>query len=256
MKPSDLPPETQSHPAEPASEALKRGTLYVVGTPIGNLSDLTFRALEVLKHADLIACEDTRQTLKLLNRFGISKPLHSLFGPKEKRDASRIAEQISNGKIVALVTDAGTPGVSDPGHFLVRHVREKGLRVEAVPGVSAVTYAVSVSGLCEDGFIFLGFLHRRTGRMRKELQRASELGLPLVFFESPYRIVETLKTAVEALGGDRTCWVGRELTKKFEEHFSGPLLEVAATLAERKVLGEVTAVISGEAGRAPDEELD
>lgn len=221
----------------------KRGVLYIVATPIGNLSDLTLRALDVLKQSDVIACEDTRQTLKLLNRFQIQKPLIAVFGPKEERQAPKIVDLLSQSKSVAFLTDAGTPGISDPGHVLVRAARDAGFAVEAVPGVSAVSCALSISGMGENGFIFLGFLHRRKSRIRKELSAAAALGLPVAFFESPFRLKRTLALAAEALGGDCGCWVGRELTKKFEEHFSGSLQDISGEIRDREILGEITVIV-------------
>ncbi len=215
-----------------------------MATPIGNLADFTYRAVEILKQVECVVCEDTRRTIKLLNHYGIRKPMRTLFGPKEKRETPHIIEILKQSKSVALVTDAGTPGISDPGNYLVRQARENGIRVEAAPGASAVGCAVSVSGLCEKGFTFIGFLHRRSSRLKAELSAVKSLGLPVVFFESPYRIARTLTLAADAMGPDCECWVGRELTKRFEEHYFGKLGELTAKLSSIKPLGEFTVVVA------------
>lgn len=214
-----------------------------MGTPIGNLSDLTLRALETLKQVDWIACEDTRQTLKLLNHYGIHKSLLSIFGPKEKREVPKILELLSASKSVALLTDAGTPGISDPGNLLVSEIRKCGFQVEPVPGVSAVSCAVSASGLCQEGFLFLGFLRRKKGKIKAELSKAGEQNLPIIFFESPFRIADTLDLALEVFGPKTFCWLGRELTKKFEEQISGRLPEVIGKIKDREILGEITVIL-------------
>jgi len=219
------------------------GTLYVVGTPIGNLGDITLRALETLKAVDGIACEDTRQTLKLLVRYGFHKPLYTIFGPKEKRETPRILRLLEGGKSVALVTDAGTPGISDPGNFLVSQARAQGVRIEPIPGASAAAALVSISGVSQDGFIFLGFLPRKLGKIKRELKSASQLERAVVFYESPYRTHATLAAAQEVFGADAFCLVGRELTKKFEETLAGPLSQVIRELEGREILGEVSILI-------------
>lgn len=238
-------PESNLNHYENGTDEPKNGNFYVVGTPIGNLSDLTLRGLETLKTVDCIVCEDTRHTLKLLNHYGIRKPLISIFGPKEKREVPRILEMLS-AHSVALVTDAGSPGISDPGSILIQAVRQQGYSVRLVPGVSAVSSAVSVSGLCSGGFVFLGFLHRRKGRLKAELRHAREQELPIVFFESPYRIVQTLGLALEALGENVVVWIGREMTKKFEEHLAGGIKEIIEKLKSREVLGEFTVILKTE----------
>ncbi|MBI2915389.1 MAG: 16S rRNA (cytidine(1402)-2'-O)-methyltransferase, partial [Elusimicrobia bacterium] len=191
-----------------------------MATPIGNLSDITVRALEVLKQVDLIACENTVHTLKLLNHYGLQKTLLTIFGPRETRGTERVLFSLSQRMSVALLSDAGTPAISDPGNELVRQVREEGYRIEPIPGPSAVACALSVSGCAEKGFIFLGFLHRSKGKMKKEILAYENQKLPIVFFESPFRIVRTLRILSEILGRETFCWVGREMTKKFEETLS------------------------------------
>ena len=223
--------------------APSQGVLYMVATPIGHLSDITLRALEILKACDYAACEDTRRTLKLFNHFGISKPLINLYGFKERAQSAKILRLLQDGKSVALVTDAGTPGLSDPGNLLAREARKAGIPVLPIPGVSAPAALASVSGLTSDGFIFLGFLHRKKSKIRKELESSARPGLPLIFFESPYRVVETLGIAQEVFGPDAECVAGREMTKKFEEYISGTVAEVLAKLSAREILGEFTILI-------------
>ena len=220
-----------------------RGTLYVVGTPIGNLSDITERALAALKRADRVVCEDTRRTLKLLNHYGIHKPLLAVFAAKEKSEVPKILNLLESGQSLALVTDAGTPGVSDPGSWIVSAARRNGFRVEPVPGVSAIACALSMCGFAQDGLVFLGFLPRSPNKIRRELARAAELGLALAFFESPFRVVKTLTLASEVLGPGASCLVAREMTKKFEEYLDGTLEEVLARLRGREFLGEATILL-------------
>lgn len=215
----------------------------MVGTPIGNLSDFTFRALEILKSVDWIFCEDARETAKLLHRYGIEKKLFSIPAPREKRETQKVLQLLSRSKSVALLSDAGTPAISDPGNFIVQSARKEGFGVESIPGCSAVTSAVSISGLCSNGFVFIGFPHRRKARMKNEFLQCKKIERPIVFFESPYRILQTLKVAQETLGKQALCWVGRELTKKFEEQFSGTLGEVIEKLEGRTILGEVTVIL-------------
>lgn len=221
-----------------------KGILYIVGVPIGNLQDITFRALEILKKTDWIACEDTRRTLKLLNHYGIQKSLLTIFGPKERNAASKILNLLSEGKSVALLTDSGTPGISDPGSFVVGSAREKGFSVQPVPGVSALTCALSVFGIPEDGFVFLGFLKRDKGKIKKELSEAAQLKRSVVFFESPYRIAKTLGIACELFGKETFCLVAREMTKKFEEYLSGRLGEIAEKIQNKENLGEFTVILN------------
>ncbi|OGR82386.1 MAG: 16S rRNA (cytidine(1402)-2'-O)-methyltransferase [Elusimicrobia bacterium RIFCSPLOWO2_01_FULL_54_10] len=220
------------------------GVLHVVATPIGNLSDISPRALEVIKASDWVACEDTRRTLKLFNHYGITRRLVTLIGPKERAQSAKILRLLEEGQSVALLTDAGTPALSDPGNLLVASAREAGISVLPVPGPSAPAALASVSGLCADGFIFLGFLPRKKSKIRKELESSSSLGIPVIFFESPYRVQETLGIALEVLGPDARCVVGREMTKKFEEYVSGTLAQVAEKLSAKEMLGEFTVLIA------------
>ena len=215
----------------------------MVATPIGNLGDLTFRALEVLKSSDRILCEDPRQTLKLLSHYGIQKPLFTVSGPRERRDSDKVLQYLAQGQNLALVTDAGTPGVSDPGAWLADAARRGGFDVVPIPGVSAVACAVSVAGYLENGFVYLGFLHRKKGKLKKELVGASSGSRAVLFFESPHRIIKTLEAAQEALGNAVVCWIGREMTKKFEEYYEGPLADVIEKLKRGKVMGEFTVIL-------------
>ena len=189
--------------------------LYVVATPIGNLGDITLRALEVLRAADVVAAEDTRVTRGLLTHFGISKRLVAVHAHNEARAAESIAGLVAAGKAVALVTDAGTPGVSDPGAAVVRRVRDMGHCVFPIPGASALTAALSASGLEFEGVVFAGFLPARGSERRERLARLAASPWALVLFESPHRVVKTLADLHEALG-DRTVVIAREITKRFE----------------------------------------
>ena len=218
--------------------------LYLVATPIGNLKDITLRALEILKSADLIACEDTRRTGRLLKHYEIEKRMvsfHEHSGPGRVRE---IVSLLKEGKTVALVSDGGTPLISDPGFPLVREaVREK-IPVEAAPGPSAVVAAVAVSGLPAEPFTFFGFLSAKSARRKKELQELAGLEHTLVFFESPYRLLAALGDLLEILG-DLEAAVCRELTKKFEETVRGRLTEIQKHFAKGKILGEIVIVAAG-----------
>lgn len=218
--------------------------LYLVATPIGNLKDITLRALEVLKSADVVISEDTRRTGQLLTHHGISKPLlsfHEHSGPGRVRE---ILSLLKEGKHAALVSDAGTPLISDPGFPLVREAIREGIRVESIPGPSAVVSALAVSGLPTERFSFLGFLPAKSSARKKELERAVPLEHTLVFFESPHRIGKTLQ-AMEEIFGDREAVVCRELTKKFEEVKRGTLSDLASHFNNGKVLGEIVLVVAG-----------
>ncbi len=226
------------------------GRLYVVATPLGNLEDVTLRALRVLRDASLIACEDTRRTAKLLRAHGISTRTTSYFEHNERWKGEQILTQLQQGRDVALVSDAGTPGISDPGFRLVREARAAGVPVLPVPGPSAVVAALSVSGLPTDRFLFLGFLPAKASARQKALAALVGARETLVFYESPVRILETLAD-LEATLGDREAFLGRELTKLHEEHLRGPLSSVRAGLSKREsVRGEVVLVLAG-AGEAP-----
>jgi 16S rRNA (cytidine1402-2'-O)-methyltransferase len=221
------------------------GTLYIVPTPIGNLEDITLRALRVLKECDLIACEDTRQSLKLLTHFEISKPLISFYSYNQQRRVPQLVDKLLNGKNIALVSDGGTPAVSDPGYALVKEALDKGVKIEALPGASAVITALVGSGLPTDGFIFCGFLKRKPGKMKKELAKCAELGKTIVFYESPHRILKTLEICAEIFGENARMCLARELTKKFEEFIRGNIKEASENMKARKeILGEFVVLVN------------
>jgi 16S rRNA (cytidine1402-2'-O)-methyltransferase len=222
---------------------LTPGTLYLVATPIGNLEDITLRALRVLRECDVVAAEDTRRTGQLLRHFEISKPLLSYFQFNEARRSEEIIERLGRGEKVALVTDAGSPGISDPGERVVRAAVTAGHRVEAVPGASALVAALTASGLPTDEFHFVGFLPHKSGQRRNELTRLSQITGTLVLYESPYRIDKLLGELHEVMP-DRTVVLARELTKKFEEYLRGTpgqLLEASKT---RTLKGEFVVMVA------------
>ncbi len=192
------------------------GTLYVVATPIGNLGDITLRALAVLKSVDAIAAEDTRHTSGLLSHFGISKKLIAVHEHNEQQSAEKLLLQLKNGENIALVTDAGTPGISDPGAVVVNVVRKAGVQVVPIPGVSAVIAALSASGITQNGFYFHGFLPASGAARRKVLDSLKSQTVTLVFYEAPHRIVESIEDIAKVLGEDRQITFARELTKTFE----------------------------------------
>jgi 16S rRNA (cytidine1402-2'-O)-methyltransferase len=221
------------------------GTLFVVATPLGNLEDLTLRALRVLREASLVACEDTRRTGGLLRAHGISTPTTSYFEHNERWKGGRILEALRSGRNVALVSDAGTPGVSDPGFRLVRDARAEGLPVVPVPGPSAVIAALSVAGLPTDRFLFIGFLPPRAGERRRALEELAVVRATLVFYESPLRVMSALVDMIDALG-DRDAFLCREATKVHEEYLRAPLSSLRASLATREsVRGEMVLVVAG-----------
>lgn len=215
--------------------------LFVVATPIGHLQDISQRALEVLAKADLIFCEDTRQTLKLLNHYGLKKSLVSAHSHNERSREPMLVEALRQGKSAALVSDAGTPGISDPGSRLVARAVQEGFRVVPVPGPSAVMAALAASGLSTDGFVFLGFPSRRLGRLCREVQKACGLGKTVIFLESPFRLKKTLQALQEFWKGPVV--IARELTKIHEEFIRGPLSEVVEQLQKREIKGEVVVLL-------------
>lgn len=220
------------------------GTLYVVATPIGNLGDLTFRAKEVLEGVDLIACEDTRHSLRLLEHYQIRKPLVSLHEHNEAMRSAQLVEELGQGKSAAYISDAGTPGVSDPGQRLVNACLRAGRRVEVLPGSCAPIMALIGSGFPADAFFFGGFLPVKSGQREKALQAALGRDETTVFFESPHRIDGTLDMLAR-LAPSRLVCAARELTKKFEEFRRGPAAEVAAHFRQHPPKGEFCLVISG-----------
>lgn len=227
----------------PSSNPTK-GTLYIVSTPIGNREDITLRALRILKEADLIAAEDTRHTGLLLRHFGIQTPLTSYFEGNESRKKEFILSKLRQGERVALVSDAGTPGISDPGFRLIQTAAENRIAVVPVPGPSAVIAALSVSGLPTDAFLFKGFLPHKSKKRKDWLKQLEGVRETLIFYESPHRLSETLNDIFEILG-DREMVLTRELTKIYEEVLRGRVSEIQTQIGERKLKGEITLVISG-----------
>jgi 16S rRNA (cytidine1402-2'-O)-methyltransferase len=229
------------------------GLLYLVATPIGNLEDITYRAVRVLGAADLIACEDTRQSRKLLDHYGIHKPTVSYHDHNEAERTAELLARLVAGAVVALVSDAGTPLVSDPGYRLVRAAIDAGIAVEAVPGPSAALTALAGSGLPTDAFYFGGFLPSKPGQRVHLLEALAEEHATLIFYEAPHRILESL-AAIEAVLGPRAVVVARELTKIHEEYLRGTAAEIGAQLASRDaVKGEITVLIGKATQPPPDD---
>ena len=223
---------------------MSAGCLYVVSTPIGNLEDVTSRALRILKEADLIAAEDTRHTRKLTAHYGIKTPLRSYYQYNRLRQADKLLRLLDEGRKIALVSNAGTPGISDPGSHLVRLALERGIRVEPIPGPTALIAALSVSGLAGTNFIFYGWLSPKGGRRKRELESLEGEHRTIIFYEAPHRLLRTIRDIHEVLG-DRDMVIGRELTKKFEEVLRGRVSELIAIFEERKPRGEFTLILSG-----------
>ena len=230
---------------------MSTGVLYVVATPIGNLEDLTLRALRVLKEVDLVACEDTRRTRGLLTHFGIRAPVTSYFVHNTLAKGEVLLRALAEGKSVALVTDAGTPGISDPGFLLVRAARDAGIPVVPVPGPSAVVAALSAAGVPADRFVFDGFLPVKPGRRLHRLEALRALELTIVCYESPHRVLATLD-AVAQVFGDAEIVVARELTKQFEEIVRGAPSHLREHFARHEVRGEFTLVIPRTKARPSD----
>ena len=227
-----------------------KGTLFVVATPIGNLEDITLRALRILKEVDLIAAEDTRHTKKLLTHFGITTPTLSYYKEKEQERTSVIIDKLRNGITVALVSDAGTPGISDPGSILVRRAQEENIKIETIPGPSSLTAAISIAGIPDNSFVFLGFAPSRKKQRQDLLHSLRDEKRHLIFFEAPHRLQAFLQDCLHILGDRLIIWC-RELTKLHEEmhrDFTGNLL---ARSEGRKVKGESVFIIAG-ANDAPE----
>lgn len=219
--------------------------LYIVPTPIGNLDDITLRAIRTLKEADYILAEDTRTTAFLLKHLGIEKKLYSHHKFNEHATAASVAEAIGEGRTVALVSDAGTPGISDPGFLLVRTCVEAGIEVETLPGATAFVPALVQSGFPCDRFCFEGFLPQKKGRT-KRLEELRDESRSIIFYESPFRVVKCLEQLAEVFGEDRKVSVSRELTKKFEQTVRGTLAEVAEYFREHEPKGEFVIVLAGQ----------
>jgi 16S rRNA (cytidine1402-2'-O)-methyltransferase len=234
------------------------GTLYLVATPIGNLADMSFRAVEVLKGVDLIACEDTRHSIKLLNHFGITKSLVSYHEHNERSRTAELLRELQNGSSVALISDAGTPGVSDPGEFLVREAIRAGIEVAAIPGAVAFVNAAIISGLPTDSVFFGGFLPSKKGERQRRLNEVKDVPATLVFYESPYRLNRSLADCVAVLG-DRRAAIARELSKMHEEVIRGKLSEIATHFSTASPRGEFVLVIDrvgDEEPKAASDDLD
>ncbi len=242
-------------PASDNAPPLDPGTLYVVATPIGNLEDLTFRALRILKQVDLIAAEDTRHSRKLCNFYAIKTPLTSYFAHNEASKGERIVEKLRQGSTVALITDAGTPAISDPGYLLVKRCRQEGIAVESVPGPSALVAALSISGFPSEQFLFTGFLPAKPALRRREIYSFLNEQQTVVCYESPRRLLKTLELIQAELGEDRRVAIVRELTKVHEEMVAGTVTEVHAKLSTQGVRGEIVLLVAPAAQKVQNESV-
>ena len=231
--------------AEKTLPPLTSGTLYLVATPIGNLEDITLRALRTLKECDVVAAEDTRRTGQLLKHFGLSRPMLSYFQFNEAKRSEEIIGRLERGEKIALVTDAGSPGISDPGERVVQAARTAGFRVESVPGPCALVAALTASGLPTDEFHFIGFLPHKSGQRRKQLEALKTFAGTLILYESPYRIGKLLGELNEVFP-DRQIVLARELTKKFEEFLRGTPAELIEVLNKRSLKGEFVVMVAGQ----------
>jgi 16S rRNA (cytidine1402-2'-O)-methyltransferase len=229
---------------------MSRGTLFVVATPIGNLEDVTLRAVRILGEVSAIACEDTRRTLKLLNRFNIKKPLISYFQPREGKKIPEIVSLLLEGRDVALVSDAGTPGISDPGYRLIAEAIRNGIRVAPVPGPNAAAAALSASGLSSHRFLFVGFPPPKTEAVRKLLLSLREEEGTVIIYLPARRLEVFLNLVTESLG-DRFVVVARELTKIYEEFLRGPASDILKTPNLQSLKGEVTLLVQGKSRKKP-----
>jgi 16S rRNA (cytidine1402-2'-O)-methyltransferase len=228
------------------------GILYVVATPIGNMDDITLRALKVLQAVDRIAAEDTRHSGRLLAHHGIQTPLVSYHEHNERQRTAELLANLMRGESIALVSDAGTPAISDPGYILVHEAVQKGITVSPIPGASALIAGLSAAGLPTEAFIFLGFPPRKSGPRQRELEALREERRTLVWYESPHRILRFLED-VRRVMGDRFAVIGREMTKHYEEFLRGPLAELIPLLAARgDIKGEITLLVAGCDGTRPE----
>jgi len=223
------------------------GTLYVVATPIGNLEDITYRAARVLSEVDLVAAEDTRKARILFSRYGISTPVTSFYSAAQSRKAPAIVGRLLEGEDVALISEAGTPGISDPGHYLVSMARAEGIGVVPVPGPSALAAAVSASGMNSYAFTFYGFLPPKGGKRKRAIESLAGLGHPFILYESPHRIARTLRDLAEKTG-NRKVTICREMTKLHEEFLVTTLAEAAENYGSEKPRGEITLIVDGKPG--------
>jgi 16S rRNA (cytidine1402-2'-O)-methyltransferase len=227
------------------------GTLYVVATPIGNLEDMTYRAVRILQEVNLIAAEDTRHSRKLLDHYAIKTQLISYHEHNEEQRSAQLLERLQAGESLALISDAGTPCIADPGYRLVSRCRRAGLSVAAVPGPSALIAALSISGLPTDAFRFVGFLPAKSHGRRQMLEQFNQEQQTVAFYEGPHRLLACLQDIVEVCGADRQLSVARELTKRHEELFSGTAAEAVAFYAEGKVRGELVLLLAPAPPRKP-----
>jgi len=232
------------------------GTLYIVATPIGNLEDMTHRAIRILTEADVIAAENTRHTKKLLTHFGISTPLISYYREKESQRSQELVERLSAGESIALVSDAGTPGISDPGSILVQTARRAAIPIVPIPGASALGAALSCAGLLSSCFLFIGFAPVKSAQRKKLLQSLAASTYPLVFYESPHRIGKFVEDSHEIFGNRTVLWA-REMTKKFEDIRETTLAQLAAAIGTEKIRGELVLIIHpGDDETPPHESLE
>jgi 16S rRNA (cytidine1402-2'-O)-methyltransferase len=234
----------------------KKGVLYVVATPIGNLEDITYRAVRILREAGLIACEDTRHTRKLLDHYGIEGKLVSYHEHNEAERAQELVERLLEGVSVAQVSDAGMPGISDPGYRVIKSAIEQGIAVVPVPGPSALIVALAASGLPTDAFEFRGFLPAKSGQRRTELESIRPREHTMIFYEAPHRIHESIDDIVAVLGPERPIVIARELTKVHEEFLRGTVREVAENIRDRELKGEITILIGKAVASERSEALD
>lgn len=225
-------------------QELEKTNLYLVPTPIGNLEDITLRAIRVLKEVDVILAEDTRTSGKLLQHLGIEKRMHSHHLHNEHKAATHLVERMQAGEVMALVSDAGTPGISDPGFYLVREALKQGLKVECLPGATAFVPAIVKSGFSTDRFTFEGFLPLKKGRQTR-LQSLATEERTMIFYESPHRLLKTLAQFADTFGPEREASVSREITKMFEETVNGTLNELLQVFSNKAIKGEFVVVVSG-----------
>ncbi len=225
---------------------MEYGTLYVVATPIGNLADISERALETLRACDIVACEDTRVTGALLRKFDIDKEMFVNEDSRERAVAPILLEKLKAGKNIALVSDAGTPCISDPGFRIVRACRAEGVKVVPIAGACAFAAALSASGLPSDSFLFVGFLPAKSAARKTFFERHKDFAHTIIFYESPYRIEKFIDDALEVLGGERTVCVAKEISKMYERFFVGKLADVASELKKSSTKGEFVVLIAPE----------
>ncbi len=238
------------------SQEPESSVLYIVGTPIGNLNDLSFRAINILKNVSCIACEDTRQTKKIMNKFDISNNLIIFNKYNSFKKIPSIINDLNSGKSIALVSDAGMPGICDPGEDLIKSVKDNGFNVICVPGACAALTALVSSGFPSSKFIFEGFLSKKKSERKKLLLEISKNEKTTIFFESPKRLKRSLEELKEYCGGEREIQVFRELTKRFEEHIGNNIDEVITFFEDKTILGELTIVVKGIEKKTKDEDFD